>query len=1290
MEITTPLALHGLLKKQKGGTYAIRGFVYQTNYIVWKILNEFSKSQNDNLVFRPEGVEDLDFYCRISEVTTNEFTQVKCLNDSLNADQFTTDILPNLLKVYCIAPESRFKVISNQHITGGVLGKLKEAVNGKTSLQQRAFEHWSTKIRTLETNITDEEIRDFLSKIEFERRQESDLISDSLKLLIEHFDVVQGNEQQFHTALFYAVLQWSKTQYEVCKLDFLEVIQSTKDERFENMAIRNGWISEVLFEQSIDISSETAYFEGKPARPYHIAANLPVVRPDWEKQITESIQEFDVTVVKSSSGQGKSTLAWQVAHALKPQRFKVYELFETPTVGLHDIYLFIKSRLKIGIVPLVVIDGLNKRVAEWSELAARVSELRGVKFLVTTREEDWFRYGNMVSRLFLKPINIELNPKEAEAIFQAFRKRDMVHANMRTWQIAWDEVKSEKLLLEFVYLLTQGKMIRERLADQLDLMRQEPENHAKKAVLRLVALADVLNLRLPTANLTRHIKSEIGFGGDMNDLFKSLKDEYHIQVEGTEFTEGLHPVRSKHLTDLLHEAIQLFETLAELVPLLETDALIDFASRSPRLLRTKTEKERFFESLSEKVYEKPFSEILNVTIGIFGSDAYQHWLENKEIYDKVSTKGLFLYTALSIPFGGLEASSFNVITEVNPDFKKNLEAIKAYNFSDSNISFFLKCLQPKLRPSPLKSSLAGVLDLERWFERFGLSMNLMNKLTFENLKNAIEELDVDSLGQVLRGVFLLNESLYHQVYSKCKGELVIKLLRETDSLQIEPVSSETLQIKYLVDEERKIHEQSTERLRLVAYCLPFYKTYEIEGVYFPNPFMKMLRANYDESVKTATWENWLKYDPFATTANGLWISVIEGEYEFSTHFEWQEYWFEFRKKFLAWLRQACRVLESAMGQKRDYNKEEAGWKVLTQQIVEKQDQQKGIRYDNYFTQVRFKETVKKVTDWASMSNTVVFQFSKIADENTRRLVQLNARDLFENLSGMQTAFDEIAVQVGRYFDTIELVQQEINAHKYFSEITRFYHEEFSTKPRQLFNTRQEVKNWIEVGKKKELKKLEIIKNLFDTELDYKLILPTHIIEGAFYNNIVLGINDISVAEFDENAILIMSNLLGLLDSDASFFYLILIENNIASKNISFRFQKESLQKFEEWIEEKEVELPQPFFLPLPLTSEILQSLPGIHLNIASEEDTQRGEILLLHKALWEYSETQRSLNFPGCDLLKAQRFKKISEQIFYQLNLIQGQSAVFEKYESLVEQVLADVLQFDEATCDTLFFEDIV
>ena len=79
--------------------------------------------------------------------------------------------------------------------------------------------------------------------------------------------------------------------------------------------------------------------------------------------------------------------------------------------------------------------------------------------------------------------------------------------------------------------------------------------------------------------------------------------------------------------------------------------------------------------------------------------------------------------------------------------------------------------------------------------------------------------------------------------------------------------------------------------------------------------------------------------------------------------------------------------------------------------------------------------------------------------------------------------------------------------------------------------------------------MEDIKTIFDTALNYELILPNQIIEETYNDSIVLGISGVSVAEFDKNANLIMENLLGLLDSDASFFYLILIENNIASKNI---------------------------------------------------------------------------------------------------------------------------------------------
>lgn len=1277
MEYTIPSALFSLINSRKGGVYNTRGIIYQANYTVWRLLKEFSSPLNKEMVFRPEGIEDLDFHFRLSDKTISEYIQVKCLDEKLDVDLFVKNILKNLLEVYVLAPESKFKVVSNVHVSGGNLNKIKEAYGKNSILQQSAFDYWASKIRETKFNLSDHKIRDFLTKIQFERKPENELISEALKLLIEHFEIVQGNEEQYHTALFRSVLDWSLHKKEIQWLDFLSIIENTRDARLENQALRNAWITEIFFENLGDTLTESAYFEGKPAQPHHIAANLPVTRPELEKLIIDSIGEFDVTVVKSSSGQGKSTLAWQSARSLMTHRFRVFELHEVPDAGIHDLFLFLKSRVKIGINPLVVIDGLNSRVKNWGELAAKAQELRGVKFLVTTREEDWFRFGNMVSCLYLKAINIELKMAEAQRIFEAFRKRGLIHSSMRAWQIAWDKVKSEKLLIEFVYLITQGKMLRERLENQLQMMRSEPENKDKKAILRLVSMADTLNLRLLTANLMTHLKSEIKFDGDRDDLLQSLKNEYHIQIEGAEYIEGLHPVRSKHLSELLHNSIPVVETLVNLAALLEANALTDFAIRSPRFLHTKTQKERFFELLIQKFYDKSYSEILHVVNGIFGADAYQHWQENKEIYDKVSTKGLMLYTAIKTPFGNLESSSFDVIAEINPEFNKNLKAITSYELTASNVFLFLKSLHPKLRACPLKQSLGGSLDLERWFRRFNLSIDLPYKLTIESMSNAIEDLDVNSLGQVIRGIFLINEPFFYQFYSEYGKKLMLKLLRDTNTLQIEETNNSTLEIKYIADEEISAHEQSKERLRVIAYCMPCYKEYKIEGLQFSHPFLTMIKSKYDESVKSVTWEGWLKYDPFETKANSIWVSAIETGYEFSTQFEWQEYWFVFRKKFVEWLRQSSRVLEAAMDEKRDYKKEEFAWKTLTQQIFNEQEREKQIHYDDYFTEARFKELVKKIEGWSSKSNTVIFQYSKIADENTRKLLELNAHELLLILPQMQSAYEEISLHTGNYFDIQELIKPEINAHRYFSEITKFYHEVFSPRPRLLTNARQEIKNWIEQEHKKEFEKLKAVKTSFDSQSGYELILPEQILEESYYNSIILGISNVSTSDFEQNAVSLLTNLLGLLNVDASFFYLVLIENGVASKNLALRFQKESLQKFQDLINGEEIEFSESFFLPMPLTLQILEYLPGIQLAQVDEDDIFMAKVLQLQKVLWEYSETNQRLNSSFYETIKSQKTKILSKQIQNRLDALRDRKSEFEKYKLIFENVLSGTIQFD-------------
>lgn len=69
--------------------------------------------------------------------------------------------------------------------------------------------------------------------------------------------------------------------------------------------------------------------------------------------------------------------------------------------GLFD---FIETRIKIGLIPLIVIDGLDQRLEKWTILAERLFHLP-IKIIVTAREEDWYHYGIDVSKIKLNIID---------------------------------------------------------------------------------------------------------------------------------------------------------------------------------------------------------------------------------------------------------------------------------------------------------------------------------------------------------------------------------------------------------------------------------------------------------------------------------------------------------------------------------------------------------------------------------------------------------------------------------------------------------------------------------------------------------------------------------------------------------------------------------------------------------------------------------------------------------------------------------------------------------------------
>lgn len=514
--------LHILAERRTGGAESIQGFDFQFKYATWKILTYLtSRGRSETRFIRLEGIEDLDVFKLSMDQSHTEFIQVKYSKNDIDAGTFwKKGILQNFAEVYIIDNQSRFRVVHNMSFTRGYLSNLADANENQTSLSSSDLEYWEKKFNDFKNqdkaknwDWTAFNLADFLSRIAFERRTESFLTDEARRLIISDYNITSGNEEQYLNALYNLAKEKSRQRREIKHLDLMSCIEDVRGDISKgptNPAVQGKWLVDVDFDVPIEAES-SSYFEGKAAKPFHIAAGLPIRRKRWEEDILKTFQESDVIVIRASSGQGKSTLAWQAAFSLRDKGWTPYELLwckDEKQIG--NIVTLIESRVKVGKISLIIIDGLRSEIAAWDNLAQSTLRLP-VKYIVTTREEDWYRFGADRSQLRLRMINIEMTKEEAEKIFQQFKDAGEVHPSIGNWQSAWEKVADRGLLIEYVYLLTQGEMIEERLSHQIRLLSHKLDSKSKLEILRLVSVADLCSVRLPTSSLINSIENRIGF-----------------------------------------------------------------------------------------------------------------------------------------------------------------------------------------------------------------------------------------------------------------------------------------------------------------------------------------------------------------------------------------------------------------------------------------------------------------------------------------------------------------------------------------------------------------------------------------------------------------------------------------------------------------------------------------------------------------------------------------------------------------------------------------------------------
>lgn len=1225
-------------------------------YATYCILSQLHKSSNTKSMTM-EGIEDIDINSSQKIFNENEYTQIKSSINKMDAGDFwKLGVLQNFLETYKASPKSHFKLVYNMEIAKGNLSSL---INEKV-----VSKFWVEKLMAHEPNI---DYDDFFSKVSFDRRTGSDLHKDIISLLFKEWNVNKGTELQFLRSLFYNVLIWSKDRSTISFSDINTLFQDIRDSYSKasvNKAIENNWITKVSYERNENINSED-FYDGKAARPVHITLGLPARRKVWEKAIIENIIKSDVTIIKSSSGQGKSTLAWQTGYNLKEQNnYSIYQLHNCGDSNqANSVIEFLESRLLIGEMPLVIIDGLSSLVEAWTEVVEKTNDLT-IKYLITTRQEDWYRFGADISRVNLMTIDIALSMSEAKDIFEQFKRNKKIHSDIIEWQPFWEQVANRNLLIEYTYLLTRGEMIHERLSAQLKYLHNDntKSSGAKLEILRMVSLADCLNIKLKSKNLIDYIKKEIGFNQDRGEILNELEKEYFLSFEGRHI-EGLHPVRSTHLKDLLHTNLPIEESLINLYKIIENEYKQDFFISMP-LVQTAESKSPFYNSLAEILSEGPLSDMVTALDGIMHGEPQRYWNENKHQFDEAyKIGGIELFSMTSTPF--TELNTLDEMTTILGDKGSNFKhladlkkKLSTYRFDDSDVILFANALSKGLKARTSKiTSLEGLEFLTKWFDSLKLPLNLPS-IKSEIKIGELIQMDFNEAKEFMLFFQISNPSGYKDFTSQYKDLIISYLKVHTDSLTIKEINDQ-IHIEYLVfdNEASKVSELSVVRIETVYAFLPFYNKYCTEALMLPFPSEELIAVTKQDSIKKLSPQ--IVGNSFQIHLNQIWISAIRKQYQETSAYHWQNNIIEIRKTALEWSRSLTKFIDSLL--EANINKKKQALSSIEKTRIQLNNlltlSKKYPTYEKNYAETNNEIPEEKdINSWIASLTNINSQILNIfipEKEHDRNLALINLKSFIFDLKEMQNAFTEIEKKTVAYFDSKTLCKEEDKCYERLYATVLYYLSQIPLENKIAIPAgRKAVEDWWSIAKNSKLNNLKDFLKIIEETLDYQFIYPDQLEETDTLTFCTFGIIDFDFSNSENVKNLVMTvSMLGELPCD--FISIISVKNGIAISGL--RFKRDFFTSIGNLItgdENTDLEGLAP--LPIKIDEKAISMLPGVFISEDLYQNIEIENKIQILFDLWKLCEFRKNLDKNSViemDWLKRLNFES---SIVKELNFLKG------------------------------------
>ncbi|MDY6867083.1 MAG: hypothetical protein SVT56_04140, partial [Chloroflexota bacterium] len=839
-------------------THAYRGYRLQALYVLLRVLDS-----DVDLLFTPEGNEDLSISNGVNEI---EIVQVKSYNGLVLSQLEPSNKNSFFHRVNQLFNQDASLKVKLVNI--GTLGpEIKNAWEGQGANR--------TSIR--------KKLNDFgFSYVEiqrlFERVQLVNLEEDNIRDLVFQRirDLLPGvNDEHAFDLLQKWLFDLSENRSTITQNNLIDKIHKVGKFLNERNLYHSEWFTNIkpilsASASNIDHSAlEEEFFEGVSVRYEHIAAGLDFLRPTKMRAINQGFMNGNIVVIHGASGQGKTTLAYRYLHENYPEQLR----YKLQVIQDRNHALKVAGALsgyaEALETPIIVYFDVTPRDQDWVELLVQLASHPFINVLVSIREED-FRRAKMPYDIQFSDVDLELLLEEARHIYERAVDR-RTSTDFLSFDDAWQTFGGEGgPLLEFVYLLTQTETLTQRLNGQIKRLKTEVrEKKLSSDELKLLKIVSIISayegkIHLPALINSLHLP-------EPSTTLHNYEQEYLIRVsEDKQYIEGLHPIRSQILVELLVDSdIDSWTDLAALaLPMsVETgwetfllsayvnhheiiDGLIDLTiNLEPRTWNGLAGVLRSLLWVGVKTYVEKNRPVLDQSISLMGRDSF--WFVMDLNFGGKYTKDID---------GWWENLSDDLIA---PEIKGKIREIRSMQTPKNNVFELAKkwlsklCIIPESPQSPLEWQ--DISELLYWDSRIATTTVVSNWISNENILNSYHNISLRDFSSLMFALYLNAPDRYQVIMSEINEELILRLADEYQIMVLEEVDK-TLIVHFLtnqIDEkvginsedkiENKIHSETIKRLEIIRQMFPKFEKYGSQGYGHNLGFLKL---PVDESKKT--------------------------------------------------------------------------------------------------------------------------------------------------------------------------------------------------------------------------------------------------------------------------------------------------------------------------------------------------------------------------------------------------------------------------------------------------------